>query len=221
MILFHGCNGPLPRRLRPGEVNRLNPRVGHDRMRVIGASLECTDSHLRRCCRVQQSPRRTGQRFSDKAERRPAARQTHSTVLMLIRGSLRYVHAAKVDSTTQYRHDAGVHLHVKLDRDARRRSKFSSIVVTLFSLQHLPMTDRLRIHVVWHCCYPNSDKGDMLLGKAPSQTVQTPSFAKPPGSLGYEGVIMSILRGRVYLGCQHAHSGGTVPGCIYTCTTPR
>ena len=54
-------------------------------MRVTGGSLECTDSDLRRCCRVQ-SPRWTGQRFSDKAEWRPAARQTHSTVLMLSRG---------------------------------------------------------------------------------------------------------------------------------------
>ena len=184
LILFHGCNGPLPRRLRPGEVNRLNPRVGHDRMRVIGASLECTDSHLRRCCRVQQSPRRTGQRFSDKAERRPAARQTHSTVLMLIRGSLRYVHAAKVDSTTQYRHDAGVHLHVKLDRDARRRSKFSSIVVTLFSQLAVPCRTSM----------PGSDQGrGSPAGRATDNLmVGTMVPAKPPGSLGYEGVICIV-----------------------------
>ena len=57
-----------------------------------------------------------------------------------------------------------VHLHVKLDRDARRRSKFSSIVVTLFSQLAVP-------------CRTN------------------------------EGVIMSILRGRVYLGSMHIAEG--------------
>ena len=145
LILFHGCNGQLPRRLRPVELRRLDPRVGHDRMRVIGGSLECTDSHLRRClqcCRVP-SPRRTGQRFSDKAERRPAARQTHSTVLMLIRG----LRAFDQNGREVRRDSAGVHLHVHhatvmirlpsnvprntVRGDARRRSKFSSIVATL------------------------------------------------------------------------------------------
>ena len=143
LILFHGCNGQLPRRLRLGELNRLDPRVGHDRMRVTGGSLECTDSHLRWCCRVQSPRRWTGQRFSDKAERRPASRQTHSTVLMLIRG----LRAFDQNGREVRRDSAGVHLHVHhatvmirlpsnvprntVRGDARRRSKFSSIVATL------------------------------------------------------------------------------------------
>ena len=57
---------------------------------------------------MQQSPRRTGQRFSDKAERRPAARQTHSTVLMLIRG----LRAFDQNGREVRRDSAGVHLHV-------------------------------------------------------------------------------------------------------------
>ena len=84
-------------------------------MRVTGASLEgrckvaVRSLRCARCCAVMRVRARwTGQRFSDKAERRPAARQTHSTVLMLIRG----LRAFDQNGREVRRDSAGVHLHV-------------------------------------------------------------------------------------------------------------